>query len=131
MPFYNECIKNGVNFVTNDPWTNPLSNEQARSLVEKSFLAPDFRHKAMLDWGYIPCRVLKNISYGHLGLTNSQAVKNFLGDDVLYSADSSALFHLGRSSSTDYELIKKSMIRVRDEHTYVNRAKDVLWIYGQ
>lgn len=130
MPFYDECVKNGIDFVTNCPWTNPLPPEKVIESVMKSYLAPDFRHQAMLDWGYIPCRVMKNISYGQLGLTNSEAVHRFLEGNVIYNPDSSLLFHDGKSHMKDYELIKRQMILIRDNHTYLNRAHDILQIYS-
>jgi hypothetical protein len=131
MPFYDECIKNRIEFKSNCPWINPISPDQAIYAVQKSYLAPDFRHQAMLDWGYIPCRVLKNISYGHIGLTNSEAVHRFLGEDVIFNSNSSQLFYDGQEKREDYKFIKNAMITVRDKHTYINRANDLLRIYGE
>jgi hypothetical protein len=129
MPFYEECKKNGIEFLSNCPWVNPLSPEENISKIKSSYLAPDFRHKAMLDWGYIPCRVMKNISYGQLGLTNSLAVQNFFEGEVIYNQDSAQLFYDGRSKMKDYDLIKKQMLLVKENHTYINRALDIIKVY--
>ena len=129
MPFYDECVNNGVEFITNCPWDNPLDDETVKKLIQKSLLAPDFRHDAMLDWGYIPCRVMKNISYGQLGITNSKAVYDFFKGKVLYSNDGKELFNIGIENMNNYDLIKEQMEMVRNEHTYINRAKDLIKIY--
>ena len=99
-------------------------------LVQKSYLAPDFRHKAMLDWGYIPCRVMKNISYGQLGMTNSKAVYDFFEGMVIYNDDSKQLFYDGIKKMNDYEFIKDQMVLVKENHTYINRALDLIKVYN-
>lgn len=131
MPFYEECRKNQIDFETNCPWISPMSHQDMMTSIMNSYLAPDFRHKAMLDWGYIPCRIMKNISYGQLGITNSEAVNRFLGGEVVFNSDSRALFYDGRNKMEDYEFIKRSMLLVKEKHTYINRANDILSIYGK
>ena len=116
MPFYEECRKNKIEFETNCPWVSPMRNEEMMNVVMNSYLAPDFRHKAMLDWGYIPCRIMKNISYGQLGMTNSEAVNRFLNGEVVYNSDSRLLFYEGQN-------------KMNEKHTYINRANDILRIY--
>jgi hypothetical protein len=130
MPFYEACEKNNIKFLTNCPWKNPLDNDTAKDLIKQSYLAPDFRHKAMLDWGYIPCRVMKNISYGQLGMTNSEAVYNFFDKMVIYNSDSHQLFYDGVEKMNDYDLIKEQMIMIKEHHTYINRANDLIQIYN-
>jgi hypothetical protein len=130
IPFYEACKENGIEFRSNCPWTNPLDNVTTINLVQKSYLAPDFRHKAMLDWGYIPCRVMKNISYGQLGMTNSKAVYDFFEGIVIYNEDSYQLFYDGFSKMNNYEYIKDQMILIKENHTYINRALDLIKIYN-
>jgi hypothetical protein len=130
MPFYEACKENGIEFRSNCPWTNPLESQTTMELIQKSYLAPDFRHKAMLDWGYIPCRVMKNISYGQLGMTNSKAVYDFFDGMVIYNDDSSQLFYDGIKKMNDTEFIKDQMILVKENHTYINRALDLIKVYN-
>ncbi len=42
--------------------------------------------------GYIPCRILKNISYGHMGITNSPRVYELFENKVVYHPDCYQLF---------------------------------------
>lgn len=131
MPFYEECKKNDIEFLTNCPWISPMTPDNVVRAVMQSYLAPDFRHKAMLEWGYIPCRVMKNISYGQLGMTNSEEVFKFFEGEVIFNSDASQLFYDGRRRMQDYDFIKSSMMLVRDKHTYIGRANDILNIYNK
>jgi hypothetical protein len=130
MPFYEACKDNGIEFRSNCPWTNPLDSATTMGLVQRSYLAPDFRHQAMLDWGYIPCRVMKNISYGQLGITNSKAVYDFFEGMVIYNSDPKQLFYDGVNKMNDYEFIKNQMMMVKENHTYINRALDIIKVYN-
>ena len=51
-----------------------VSNEENAELVRASRFAPAFTGKWQAEVGYIPCRVLKNISYGQLGVINSHVL---------------------------------------------------------
>jgi hypothetical protein len=130
IPFYNACLEHNIDFVSNCPWLSPISDEEMKNRIQKSYLAPDFRHDAMLDWGYIPCRVMKNISYGQLGITNSEAVYKFFNKKVIYDKNGYELFKLGVQNMNNYDLIKEQMELVRDEHTYINRANDLIKIFN-
>lgn len=130
LPFYRACSENNIEFKTNCPWINPLDSETSMNLIKKSYLAPDFRHKAMLEWGYIPCRVMKNISYGQLGMTNSRAVYEFFEENIIFNSDTYQLFYDGVSKMNDYGLIKKQMELIKFKHTFINRALDFIKIYN-
>lgn len=137
--FYNECVKNGIQFVTNDPWRNPLPFDVVQDYTMKSIMSPDFRssgdpnkvaqgetgtcHKQI---GYIACRLLKSISYGHLGITNSKHAYELLDKKVVYNSDEKQLFYDSVSHLQNYDLIKEQMRIVRENHTYLNRIQDLL-----
>jgi hypothetical protein len=139
--FANICINNNIKWARVDPWKTPISFEDNRTLMKKSLLSPDFRHigndsdimsygikngKNHLATGYLPCRVLKSISYGNIGITDSYFVKEILGDHVLYHSDMQTLFERSIQESKNYERIKRSMEYVQKNHTYVNRAIDLI-----
>jgi hypothetical protein len=137
--FYEECIKNGIEFMTNDPWINPLPFEKVQEYTMRSFMSPDFRssgdpykiakgetgtcHKQI---GYIACRLLKSISYGHLGITNSKHAYELLEKKVVYNSDEKQLFYDAIHQLNHVELIKEQMKIVREKHTYLNRVQDIL-----
>jgi len=138
--FYEECQKNGIEFVTNNPWHNPQSFETVQEYTMRSLMSPDFRssgdpnkiaigetgtcHKQI---GYIAGRILKAISYGHLGITNSRHTYELLDKQVVYNADESQLFYDAYKELNNYELIKLQMNIVRENHTYLNRIQDLLY----
>jgi hypothetical protein len=139
--FYNECMKHGIPFVTNNPWSNPLSFEVVQDYTMRSLMSPDFRtsgdpqkiaigetgtcHKQI---GYIACRLLKSISYGHLGITNSKHAYELLEKKVIYNSDERQLFYDAISQLKNDNLIKEQMAIVREKHTFLNRIQDLLQV---
>jgi hypothetical protein len=136
--FYRECQKNGVEFIVNDPWQNPLPFDIVQDYTMRSLMAPDFRssgdpRKIALGetgtchkfTGYIPCRLLKSISYGHLGITNSKHAYELLENKVVYNDDESQLFYDAMKELKNYELVREQMAIVREKHTYLNRIEDL------
>jgi hypothetical protein len=137
--FYEECVKNNIEFITNNPWSNPLPFEKVQEYTMKSLMSPDFRssgdpnkirigetgtcHKQI---GYIACRLLKAISYGHLGITNSKNAYELLNKTVVYNSDEKQLFYDALVNLKNYELIKTQMKIVKEEHTFLNRIQDLL-----
>ena len=137
--FADECSRNGIEFVVNDPWQNPLPFDVVQSYTMKSFMAPDFRssgdpRKVALGetgtchkhTGYIPCRLLKSISYGHLGITNSRHAYELLEKKVVYNSDERRLFYDALKDIENYDLIKEQMNIVREKHTFLNRISDLI-----
>lgn len=130
--FAQECSRNGIGFVSNDPWSNPQSFETVREKTKMSYLSPDIRsasngngHKVT---GYIACRLFKSISYGQLGITNSKHMYDIMDGTVVYNTDESKLFYDAVKQKDNIELIREQMILVRDKHTFVNRVNDLLRI---
>jgi hypothetical protein len=137
--FMDEARANNIEVVYNNPWSNPKSFEEVKEYTKKSLLSPDIRssgdpykiaqgesgtcHKYT---GYIPCRILKAISYGHLGVTNSKAVYEFLDKTVIYNTNEKDLFHDAMKEINNKELIRKQMEIVKNKHTFIHRAKDLL-----
>jgi hypothetical protein len=138
-----EAEKNGIKFISNDPWVNPQSFETVREYTAKSFMSPDIRtagdpnkiaigetgtcHK---DIGYIACRLFKAISYGQLGVTNSKHMYDIMEESVIYDFDEASLFYKALPHMKDYELIKKQMNIVKEKHTFINRALDLMCIFN-
>ena len=125
-PFLEECKKNNIEFIVNDPWANPLNEEEVKTRTMKSILGVDILGPEHLRNGYIPCRVFKSISWGHLGTTNSEEVNKELEGHVLFQPDTRQLFYDAMEKRTDYDFIKKCMIYVKENHTFVNRVKTIM-----
>lgn len=143
--FVQSLKEKNVLFHHNDPWTNPLDWKTAKTLVQKSYIAPDIRGSAMravvngkIDTGsnhkligYIPCRIFKNISYGQLGITNSKAVSDLFEGRLIYSDDESQILDKSLPYLMDYGKIKEQMEFVKANHTYLNRVCSILKVYNR
>lgn len=119
--FVNCCSTRGIGFTYIDPWRTPISDDQNRILVQKSILSPDFRNETHKKWGYLACRLLKSISYGHLGMTNSLINAKFVDDSIICEEDIPKLFEEGMKYKNNKDLILHQMNIVRNNHTYINR----------
>jgi hypothetical protein len=143
-----------IEFVNFNPWQNPLTFEQNMELMKKSVIALDVRgsdayhtnsggmlevngkpvtggnHKKI---GYIPCRLLKQISYGRMPGTNSAAVRDLLGDYVIYNDDESQLpvDCLRFERNPNHDLVYEAMKHVQENHTFINRAKALTKIFNR
>jgi hypothetical protein len=143
---YNKLIKGcndlGISVTHRDPWKSPVSFEENREIIKKCIICPDIRgsgdqqklsqgdngtdHK---NNGYIPCRVFKHISYGKLGATNSKRVYELFGPDlIIYDDNETQLAKKAYENRNNYDLIKKQMTYVKDNHTFINRINDILQI---
>ena len=94
-------------------------------------LGPDIRGKWHVETRVVTCRVAKNISYGHLGMTNSEQIYNEMDGNCIYNPDPAELFHDGMRNRENYDLIRKGMEYVKENHTYINRAQSLLKVYEE
>ena len=70
--------------------------------------------------------MFKNISYGHLPVTNSKAIYDYFDGDVAYAENTYDIFNKAKELIDDKELILRQMVNVKTNHTYVNRIKDII-----
>jgi len=142
--FARACSLKGIHFIHNDPWVKPVTAEEAKQLVQKSYVSPDIRgcgdqnkvrigdtgtcHKQI---GYIPCRLFKNISYGKLGMTNCPRLKELFENNVILESDESKMVEVYLAHCNDKEYIKQQMIWVKENHTYINRIQDLLTVINK
>ena len=124
--FANECRKNNIEFILNNFSANQLSEEDYIRLSKESLLGFDIRCQADVEWGRISCRLYKNMSYGHLGMTNCYEAYKELDEYCIYNESASGLFYDAMAKKDDYEFIKKSVNYIKQYHTYVNRVQSLL-----
>lgn len=128
-PFFNECKKYSINIKIINPWVSPISYEENRKLVRQAYMAPSINGAFQKKTFYIPCRVLKAISYGHLGITNNSYVNKIFDDKLVYDPDPTTLFHKTlemKNSGKALENIRFLMNEVKTKHTFLNRAQVIL-----
>lgn len=128
-PFQKACGDNGIEFLYHGPTST--SYEEGRRLVQESFIAPAIHGTWQCKNGYTACRLYKNISYGHLGVTNSTAAKAIFGDDLILNEDTFQLFHDAIPYLKDFRRIIQQMKIVREKYTYVSSVNRILWALGE
>ena len=124
--FANECRKNNIEFILNNFSANQLSEKDYIRLSKESLLGFDIRCQADVEWGRISCRLYKNMSYGHLGMTNCYEAYKELDEHCIYNESASGLFYDAMAKKDDYEFIMDSLKYIRNYHTYVNRVQSLL-----
>ena len=98
-------------------------------MVITSLLPIDCRPPNHIANGYIACRAIKNISYGALGMTNSQQTYDLFDREIAYAPDSGDLFDVAIEMQNDpktKQLIMNQMLKIQARHTYVNRVQDII-----
>ena len=105
-----------------------IDMKQNIGLIQRSYLAPAIQGPWQVKVGYIPCRIFKNISYGQLGVTNSETVSKLFKNKIVYNPDCYRLFFDAqvRAALITQEEMFELMDFVRDKHTYINRIEHLL-----
>jgi hypothetical protein len=128
-PFFNSCNENGIDVIKINPWSSPVSFEQNRNMVNSSYISPTIQGPWQIENEYIPCRIFKNISYGHMGYVNSPSVNSLFNEELIYSRDTIELFNKSiefKNSPDHIEKLRYLMNEVKEKHTYVNRIKQII-----
>jgi hypothetical protein len=105
------------------------SIEENMKLIQESIIAPALQTEWQIEKNYIPCRIFKNISYGKMGITNSEAVYELFNKKIIYSSNIDELVKKSlefNKNKDRFNIIKELMIEVRDNHTYINRINFIL-----
>jgi hypothetical protein len=124
MPFMKACREHRIKFIHSDPWGSAVSPEQNIKMIQDSYLAPAISGAVQVEKGYIPCRIFKNISYGHIGMTNSATVNDLFGGRLVYDPDTYQLFLKGQAKLREGNIQEQYALMdfVKEHHTYLNRA---------
>lgn len=125
-PYLSECERNGIKTKVINPWDTPVSPEENKLLVRNSYLSPSIQGSWQINHHYIPCRIFKNISYGHLGITNNEYVNRIFNNELIYSEDSIELFYKSieaKNNPGTLDHTKHLMNEVKKKHTYINRVE--------
>ena len=131
----------GIPWILHNPWEAPVTFEEGRRMIRESAIAPDFRPESTkediaeygllngknhMGIGYIPCRLFKNISYGHIPVTDSPHAAALFGDAIVFDSNLEQLVEKGLEAQKDIERKRRAMKMVADRHTYIHRARDLL-----
>ena len=129
--FGKACKEYGIPFEVTGGWQKEMniSPEDNINLTKTAYLAPTLVGQWQCDNWYIPCRIFKNISYGHMGVTNSETVYNLFNKKIVYNPDPYKLFFdaIEKLKNTDLHEIYELMDIVKTKHTYINRIDSLLY----
>jgi len=105
----------------------PVNNELCKHIVRLSLFSPAIVGKDHIDMGYVPCRLFKNISYSRMPATNLPHASEILPglvveEDLDLLIDKAIEFE----NKPDINLMNALVNHVRKEHTFVNRALNIL-----
>jgi len=133
MPVHTFCHRNGLNFkVIGGFANNNVDTTTNQQLIRQSIIAPAIQTTWQVDVGYVPCRIFKNISYGKMGITNSEVVYNLFEKKIIYHPDINQALQMGLAfeRNTVPEERKNKVIElmntVMENHTYLNRVEMIL-----
>ena len=126
--FKKACRESGIGFEVKARVDLP----EHIKLIESAYVAPTLVGQWQCEKGYIPCRIFKNISYGSLGITNSEAVYNLFDKKIVYNPDCYQLCFdaLKKAKNTDINEIFDLMDVVKTKHTYLNRIDLLLSFFS-
>lgn len=123
-PFVKEALGAGIEFRHHGPGSCDF--DMNKRLIQQSIVAPAIVGTWQAENGYIPCRIFKNISYGHMGVTNSKATHDLFYGRLVFNEDTAALFHQAMAVREDRATAREFQNVVRQKHTYVNRISNIL-----
>jgi len=126
--FEHACHDAQIPFISRGGFNSNITDQQHQDAIIHAQLAPAIQGKWQCEHGYIPCRIFKNISYGHMGITNNETVYKLFDKKIIYNPDAYQLLldSLDARSHITQEQIVSLMDFVRDNHTYLNRIDDML-----
>ncbi len=125
-PFVSAAKERGISFLSLGPGNATISENV--NIIMNSYMAPAIVGKWQKEKGYIPCRIFKNISYGALGITNSQRVFELFEGKIVYNPDTYQLFFDAEERVKSYSVQERleMMEYVKNKHTYISRIERLM-----
>ncbi len=106
-----------------------VPEEQITELSREAYLTLSIQGKPQCDTGYVPCRLLKNMSYSVLWLSNNLFLANlFDEDEIIIDKDISVLLDKAEKVIKDKKVdyyTRKALEKVKNKHTYINRIEQL------
>jgi len=130
QPFIEECKNNGIQWHQTGLYLDGkgVVTDHNLQLIRQSIIAPAIQVQWQINYGHIPCRIFKNISYGKFGITNSPTVNELFEGNIVFNQDCRQLFYdaMDYYHNPNIKQIEDTMRLVRDRHTYINRIQVIL-----
>jgi len=129
--FAKACAENNIPFNIYNNFKR--SFKENLELIKNSYMAPAIQGHWQCENGYIPCRIFKNISYGQMGITNSETVYNLFNKKIVFDKNCYDLFYKAKKKLDEIKIeeIYELMDFVKEKHTYLNRINTLLNFINQ
>lgn len=106
-----------------------IPEDQIVELSREAYLTLSIQWNPQVTWWYLPCRLLKNMSYSVLWLSNNLFMANlFDEDEIIIDRDISTLLDKAQKVVRDRKVddyTRKALEKVKNEHTYINRIEQL------
>ena len=120
------CKQKNLNFTALGGYgLRNVSIEENQKRIQESRIAPAFQSQVQIDRKQIPCRIFKNISYGHFGITNNPEVAKLFPRPIVYHSNWQEALKLAVNSPRNIQDELTNIEQIRDHHTYVKRVQDI------
>lgn len=105
-----------------------LPQDEMITYLREGDVAPALLNNWQKEHGYIPCRIMKNISYGRLGVTTSFTSHYMLHYHTIFAQDETELAYKWNDISEQDAKSKFTTSKqlVMERHTYLNRLELLL-----
>lgn len=122
--FVKACRENGIEYHQYGGFSGGpvVSIADHVRLIKESYMTPAFQATGEIEHGWISDRLIKNISYGQMGITCSKFVNDFFGSRLIFNTDAYRLFYDAkeRLQSMPVKELHDLMDEVAKNHTYLN-----------
>lgn len=127
--FVKACKENGIDYHNYGGYNGGeiVSVEKHIRLIKRSYMAPAFQGADQVAQGYISCRILKNISYGQMGIVHSAYANQVFGGRLIFNTDTYQLFYQAKEYLESMPLVElhSLMDEVAEKHTYLNKLRGI------
>lgn len=112
-----------------------VSVEENVQRIQRGIISPALQSEEQIHRGYLPCRILKNISYGALGISNNPHIKRLfpehLMNGIVFGTTIEETIDNGLAATMDFSVQRELMNFVKENHTYVNRLLELQEVFQQ
>ena len=131
--FDNCCKRENIFFTYQGLYSRgPIDSEESIKLMKSACLAPCIQSSQQIEAGYVTDRLIKNISYGHYGMTNSKPMYDLFNNylpGLIYNYNITDMFNSSLNilkSDPNKSILLNQMNYIKNNHTYINRINNIL-----
>lgn len=106
-----------------------VSVEENMERIQKGRISPALQSREQIQRGYLPCRILKNISYGALGVSNNPHIRRLFPEHLLqgivFGNNVQEALDNGLNTEMNFSIQKELMEFIKTNHTFIQRLEEL------